>query len=100
MRPTHYHKSLPLLGIEKLKDSGVTGTIYGYYAWGGLLIVGRVSGLEGGVRRAIYRYTPDEWERYVSVVRGEVGLAELDALPALCISASPERGRSTHCSIT
>ena len=25
-----------------------------------------------------YRYTPEEWQRYTAVVRGEIGLAELD----------------------
>ena len=84
VRPTHYHKSLPLLGIEKLKDSGVTGTIYGYYAWGGLLIEAGYPDWKVAFDRRYYRYTPDEWERYASVVRGEVGLAELERIYQPC----------------
>lgn len=84
VRPTHYHKSLPLLGIDKVKDSGVAGTIYGYYAWGGPLIEAGYPGWKVAFDGRYYRYTPEEWERYASVVRGEIGLAELERVYRPC----------------
>jgi hypothetical protein len=84
IRPTHYHKSLPLLGIEKLKEAGVTGTIYGYYAWGGPLIESGYPGWNVAFDGRYYRYSPEEWERYSAVVRGEVGLAELERIYRPC----------------
>ena len=85
------------MGIEKLKDSGVTGTIYGYYAWGGLLIEAGYPDWKVAFDGADYRYTPDEWERYASVARGEVGLAELERIYQPCaFLLATRRGRSTH----
>lgn len=74
----HFHESLPLAGVAKLKQAGVTGTIYCHSAWGGPLVDAGYPEWKVAFDSRYYRYTPEEWERYAAAVRGEVGLAELD----------------------
>jgi hypothetical protein len=78
VRPTHFHESLPLAGVAVLKDTGVVGTVYCHYSWGGPLIDAGYPDWVVAFDGRYYRYGPDEWGRYAAGVRGEVGLAELD----------------------
>jgi hypothetical protein len=78
IRPTHFRETLPLAGVAKLKETGVTGVIYCRHAWGGPLIDAGYPEWTVAFDGRYYRYTPEEWHRYTAVVRGEIGLAELD----------------------
>jgi hypothetical protein len=78
VRPTHFHESLPLAGVAALKQTGVTGTVYCHYAWGGPLIDAGYPGWAVAFDGRYYRYSPEEWQRYAAAVRGEVGPAELE----------------------
>jgi hypothetical protein len=78
VRPTHFHESLPLAGVEKLRETGVSGTVYCHYPWGGPLIDGGYPEWTVTFDGRYYRYTPEEWERYAAAVRGEIGPAEIE----------------------
>ncbi|MBA4063850.1 MAG: hypothetical protein C0501_09085 [Isosphaera sp.] len=78
VRPTHFHESLPLAGVARLKETGIGGTVYCHYAWGGPLIDAGHPDWAVAFDGRYYRYTADEWGRYAAGVRGEFGVAELD----------------------
>lgn len=80
IRPTHFHESLPLDGVVALKRTGVTGTVYCHYAWGGPLIDLGYPNWTVAFDGRFYRYSPEEWQRYAASVRGEIGPAELEAV--------------------
>jgi hypothetical protein len=78
--PTRFASSLPLEGIAKLRATAVTGTVFGYFPWGGPLIDAGHPGWRVAYDGRYYRYGREEWRRYFGTVRGEVGPAELDRL--------------------
>lgn len=78
--PTHFIGSLPLAGIEKLRETGVTGTVFSYFPWGGPLIDAGYPNWVVAFDGRYYRYPPNEWRRYDQTIAGAVGPAELDRI--------------------
>lgn len=80
VRPTQFSHSLPLAGIEKLRETGVKGAVFNYPPWGGPLIdVGYPDWVVAYDGR-YYRYAPQEWRRYEETARGQIGPKELDRI--------------------
>src|SRR5262245_33720737 len=78
VRPTWFHESLPLEGVNRLRATGVRGTVYCHYPYGGPLIdVGYPDWVVTFDGR-YYRYTLEEWEDYGAAVRGELSIDEID----------------------
>lgn len=78
--PTQFSRALPLAGIEKLRQSGVTGTVFSYFPWGGPLIDAGYPRWVTAYDGRYYRYSPQEWRRYDQLMAGAVGPTELDRL--------------------
>lgn len=76
--PTHVRETIPLAGIKKLRETGVKGTIYNYFAWGGPLIDAGFPDWVVAYDGRYYRYSSAEWRRYYLTTRGEIGPTELD----------------------
>ncbi|MEJ0065508.1 MAG: hypothetical protein WDM85_08730 [Caulobacteraceae bacterium] len=78
--PTHFSEAIPLAGIRKLAESGVRGTIFDHFEWGGPLIDAGYPNWTVTYDGRYYRYSPAEWRRYDQARRGEIGPAELDRI--------------------
>ncbi|HEY5288418.1 MAG TPA: hypothetical protein VIJ59_00130, partial [Caulobacteraceae bacterium] len=80
VRPTHFVESLPLAGIRALRATGVRGTVFGDFRWGGPLIDAGYPNWVVAYDGRYYRYTPKEWRRYFQTTRGDVGPEALDQI--------------------
>jgi hypothetical protein len=78
VRPTWFHDSLPLEGVTRLRATGVRGTVFCHYPYGGPLIDAGFPDWVVTFDGRYYRYTPEEWELYAAAVRGEVGVEEIE----------------------
>jgi hypothetical protein len=75
--PTQFDGTIPLEAIGALHDSGVRGTIFAHFPWGGPVIDAGYPDWKVAYDGRYYRYTPQEWERYRRICAGEIGLAEI-----------------------
>lgn len=78
VRPTWFHESLPLDGVSRLRATGVRGTVYCHYPFGGPLIDAGYPDWLVTFDGRYYRYTVEEWEFYAAAVRGEVSVEEIE----------------------
>jgi hypothetical protein len=78
IRPTWFHESLPLEGVNRLRATGVRGTVYCHYPYGGPLIDAGYPDWTVAFDGRYYRYTLEEWEFYGAAVRGELGIEEIE----------------------
>jgi hypothetical protein len=80
VRPTHFAPSLPLAGINKLRETGVRGTVFDDPPLGGPLIDAGYPDWVVAYDGRYYRYSPEEWRRYRAMIRGLIGPEELDRI--------------------
>lgn len=78
LRPTHFADTIPLAAVERLRATGVKGTIFAHFPWGGPVIDAGYPGWNVAYDGRYYRYTPQEWEDYHRISSGGMGLAEID----------------------
>lgn len=77
--PTRFDPSLPLGPIARLRQTGVQGTIYAHFPWGGPLIDAGWPRWRVAYDGRYYRYSKAEWQAYGAASRGEVSLAAIEA---------------------
>lgn len=80
LRPTHFAESIPVAAIERLRASGIKGTIFAHFPWGGPAIDAGYPAWRVAYDGRYYRYTPAEWDRYRQIGSGALGLAQIDRL--------------------
>jgi hypothetical protein len=80
LRPTHFAASIPLAAIDRLHGTGVKGTIFAHFPWGGAVIDQGYPDWRVAYDGRYYRYTPQEWERYHRISSAEMTLDEIDRL--------------------
>lgn len=80
LRPTHFIKTVPLAAIERLRSTGVAGTVFAHFPWGGPVIDAGYPAWRVAYDGRYYRYTPEEWERYDRIGQRRLGLTELDRI--------------------
>jgi hypothetical protein len=78
VRPTWFHAYVPLDGVSRLRATGVRGTIYCHYPYGGPLIDAGYPDWVVAFDGRYYRYRPEEWEFYAAATRGEVSVEEIE----------------------
>lgn len=77
--PTRFDPSLPLGPIARLRETGVKGTIYAHFPWGGPLIDAGWPDWQVAYDGRYYRYTAAEWQAYAAAGRGELALPRIEA---------------------
>lgn len=77
--PTRFDPSLPLGPIARLRETGVQGTIYAHFPWGGPLIDAGWPAWHVAYDGRYYRYTDAEWQAYAAASRGELTLPQVEA---------------------
>lgn len=80
LRPTHFEEKIPFAAIEKLRASGVKGTIFAHFPWGGPAIDIGSPEWRVAYDGRYYRYSPEEWARYRAIGNGAVGVDEVERL--------------------
>jgi hypothetical protein len=78
LRPTHFAASIPIAAIERLRATGVKGTIFAHFPWGGPVIDTGYPGWVVVYDGRYYRYTAQEWDAYQRMSSGAASLAEID----------------------
>lgn len=76
-RPTHFHESLPMAAIERLRQENVRGVIYADFPYGGPLIDAGYPDWRVAFDGRYYRYTSEEWRFNGRVESGEAGLGDI-----------------------
>lgn len=77
---TRFTPTIPVEAIERLRASGVQGTIFAHFPWGGPAIDAGFPAWRVAYDGRYYRYTPAEWELYRAIAEGTVGLAEIERI--------------------
>lgn len=77
LRPTHFHKSLPMAAIERLRQANVRGVIYADFPYGGPIIDAGYPDWRVAYDGRYYRYTPDEWRFNGDIEGGKLGLRDI-----------------------
>lgn len=77
--PTRFDPALPLAAVERLRATGLRGTIYAHFPWGGPLIDAGWPNWRVAYDGRYYRYTRAEWDAYGAATRGELPLAAIEA---------------------
>jgi len=78
LTPVRFAPDLPLAAIARLRESGVTGTVYAHYPWGGPVIDAGYPAWHVAYDGRYYRYTREEWQAYYAAGQGQVPLAAIE----------------------
>jgi hypothetical protein len=78
LRPTYFVESIPLAAIGRLHATGVKGTIFAHFPWGGPAIDAGYPEWKVAYDGRYYRYTRQEWNHYRDMSSGATSLAEID----------------------
>lgn len=73
--PTRFTETIPVTQLERLYASGVHGTIFAHFPWGGAVIDRGYPAWHVALDGRYYRYPAKEWQRYYGMVSGTAGLA-------------------------
>jgi hypothetical protein len=79
-RPTRFAAEIPLGAIERLRASGIEGTIFAHFPWGGPLIDSGYPRWRVAYDGRYYRYTSEEWRRYRGMTTEARGLDEIERI--------------------
>ena len=77
--PVRFDPRLPLAEIARLRASGVTGTVFAHFPWGGPVIDAGYPQWRVAYDGRYYRYAPTEWAEYDSAAKGHMALAQIEA---------------------
>jgi hypothetical protein len=80
LQPTHFAETIPVNAIARLRTTGVKGTVFAHFPWGGPVIDAGYPDWRVAYDGRYYRYTRVEWDRYRRIGAGAVSLAEIDGL--------------------
>lgn len=80
LRPTRFSDNLPLAAVERLRMTGVKGTIFTEPEFGGVLIDAGYPRWRVSLDGRYYRYTEEEWARYGEVLAGTLRLRQVERL--------------------
>ena len=75
--PTRFIETIPIAQIERLRATGVHGTIFAHFSWGGAVIDRGYPAWRVALDGRYYRYPASDWERYAAIASGSVGLAAI-----------------------
>lgn len=76
--PTKFSPNIPLAAIDRLHREGFSGVIFAPAPWGGPLIDIGYPRWRVAYDGRFYRFSPEEWQLYRNIARGEVPLAEIE----------------------
>ena len=74
-----FDPSIPLTGVRKVADLGVSGVVYNYREWGGPLAWANHPRLRVTIDGRLYLFPRDDWAEYVAAARGEVPVEAIEA---------------------
>lgn len=77
VRPTHFHESLPMAAIERLRQANVRGVISADFPYGGPIIDAGYPEWRVAYDGRYYRYTTEEWRFNGGVESGDLGLRDI-----------------------
>jgi len=77
--PPRFAPQLPLQAVAALRDTGVAGTVYSHFPWGGPLVDAGYPAWRVAYDGRYYRYASAEWDAYFAASRGEVPLSAIEA---------------------
>jgi hypothetical protein len=75
--PTRFVETLPMAAIERLKQTGVRGTIYADFPYGGPIIDAGYPDWRVAYDGRYYRYSGDEWRYNGGIENGHVPLVDV-----------------------
>jgi hypothetical protein len=78
LRPTYFVETIPLAAIGRLRATGVKGTIFAHFPWGGPAIDAGYPEWKVAFDGRYYRYSPQEWNNYRDMSSGAISLSEID----------------------
>lgn len=78
LRPTQFSTALPLAAIERLHATGIRGTIFAHFPWGGPVIDMGYPDWRVAYDGRYYRYSREEWDFYNRIGWNKVPLAEIE----------------------
>jgi len=77
LAPTRFDRSLPLAAVERLREEGVRGTIYGDFPFGGAIIDAGYPAWRVAYDGRYYRYSRKEWQYNGGIENGIVPLVDV-----------------------
>lgn len=80
VQPARFRETIPVAQIDALHATGVRGTIFAHFPWGGAVIDRGYPHWKVAYDGRYYRYTAAEWQRYLALGEGRVGLAEIERI--------------------
>lgn len=78
--PTRFAPDIPRAAIDRLRASGVTGTVFVHFPWGGPAIDLGHPRWRVAYDGRYYRYTPAEWARYRQTATATGSLGEIERI--------------------
>lgn len=77
--PIRFSPQLPLQEVAALRATGIVGTVYAHFPWGGALIDAGYPVWRVAYDGRYYRYTAAEWNAYFAASNGDMQLSEIEA---------------------